>query len=88
MQFLFAPLIGNLSDRYGRRPVLLASVLTFAIDNLICAVAWSYAMLFVGRVLAGISGRVSPPPRPTLPMSEVISSVAKGCNSCGLTSSK
>lgn len=56
MQFLFAPLIGNLSDRFGRRPVLLASVLTFAIDNLICALAVSYWMLFVGRVLAGISG--------------------------------
>ena len=56
MQFLFAPLIGNLSDRFGRRPVLLASVLTFAVDNLICAVAWSYPMLFIGRVLAGISG--------------------------------
>jgi DHA1 family tetracycline resistance protein-like MFS transporter len=56
MQFLFAPLIGNLSDRFGRRPVLLASVFTFAIDNLICAVAWSYAILFAGRVLAGISG--------------------------------
>jgi len=56
MQFLFAPLVGNLSDRFGRRPVLLASVLTFAIDNLICALAVSYWMLFVGRVLAGISG--------------------------------
>ncbi|KQV38342.1 MULTISPECIES: TCR/Tet family MFS transporter [unclassified Rhizobium] len=56
MQFLFAPLIGNLSDRFGRRPVLLASVLTFAFDNLICALATSYGMLFVGRVLAGISG--------------------------------
>lgn len=56
MQFLFAPLIGNLSDRFGRRPVLLASVFTFAIDNLICAIAWSYPMLFIGRVLAGISG--------------------------------
>ncbi|MGH6859470.1 MAG: TCR/Tet family MFS transporter [Phyllobacterium sp.] len=56
MQFIFAPLIGNLSDRFGRRPVLLASVLTFAIDNLICALATSFAMLFVGRVLAGISG--------------------------------
>ena len=56
MQFLFAPLMGNLSDRFGRRPILLASVLTFAIDNLICALAWSYSMLFVGRVLAGISG--------------------------------
>ncbi|MBA8839338.1 TCR/Tet family MFS transporter [Ochrobactrum sp. RH2CCR150] len=56
MQFLFAPLIGNLSDRFGRRPVLLASILTFAIDNLICALATSFWMLFVGRVLAGISG--------------------------------
>lgn len=56
MQFLFAPLIGNLSDRFGRRPILLASVLTFAIDNLICALATSYWMLFVGRVLAGVSG--------------------------------
>jgi DHA1 family tetracycline resistance protein-like MFS transporter len=56
MQFLFAPLIGNLSDRFGRRPILLISVFTFALDNLICALATSYAMLFVGRVLAGISG--------------------------------
>jgi DHA1 family tetracycline resistance protein-like MFS transporter len=56
MQFFFAPLVGNLSDRLGRRPILLASVLTFSIDNLICAVAWSYPMLFIGRVLAGISG--------------------------------
>lgn len=56
MQFLFAPLIGNLSDRFGRRPVLLASVFTFAIDNLICALAGAYWVLFIGRVLAGISG--------------------------------
>ena len=56
MQFLFAPFIGNLSDRFGRRPVLLACIFTFAIDNLICALATSYWMLFVGRVLAGLSG--------------------------------
>lgn len=56
MQFLFAPLLGNLSDRFGRRPILLLSVLTFAIDNFICAVATSFWMLFVGRMLAGISG--------------------------------
>lgn len=56
MQFLFAPMVGNLSDRFGRRPVLLVSIITFAIDNLICAVAWSFSMLFIGRVLAGISG--------------------------------
>ncbi|MBL0371923.1 TCR/Tet family MFS transporter [Rhizobium sp. KVB221] len=56
MQFFFGTFIGNLSDRFGRRPVLLFSVLTFAIDNLICALAGSYWVLFVGRVLAGISG--------------------------------
>ena len=56
MQFLFAPLLGNLSDRFGRRPILLLSVLTFAVDNFICAIATGYWMLFVGRVLAGISG--------------------------------
>lgn len=56
MQFLFAPLLGNLSDRFGRRPILLLSVLTFAIDNFICAVATSFWMLFIGRALAGLSG--------------------------------
>lgn len=56
MQFLFGTFIGNLSDRFGRRPILLASVLSFAIDNLICAMAGSYWILFIGRVLAGISG--------------------------------
>lgn len=56
MQFLFAPLLGNLSDRFGRRPILLVAVFTFALDNLICAAATSFWMLFVGRVLAGISG--------------------------------
>ncbi|WP_299905422.1 TCR/Tet family MFS transporter [uncultured Paracoccus sp.] len=56
MQFLFAPVIGNLSDRFGRRPVLLISILTFAIDNLICAAATTLWMLYLGRALAGISG--------------------------------
>ncbi|RCL03210.1 MAG: Major transporter facilitator family protein [Candidatus Tokpelaia sp. JSC189] len=56
MQFIFAPLVGNLSDRFGRRPVLLVSILTFALDNLICALAASYWMLFAGRILAGVSG--------------------------------
>lgn len=56
MQFVFAPLLGNLSDRFGRRPILLVSVFTFALDNLICAAATSFWMLVVGRLLAGISG--------------------------------
>ena len=56
VQFLFAPLIGNLSDRYGRRPVLLFSLLGFGIDYLFLALAPSYGWLFVGRVVAGITG--------------------------------
>ncbi|MGE3832020.1 MAG: TCR/Tet family MFS transporter [Parvibaculaceae bacterium] len=56
MQFICAPLIGNLSDRYGRRPILLVSVFTFALDNLICALAPTLAWLYLGRILAGASG--------------------------------
>lgn len=56
MQFLFAPVIGNLSDRFGRRPVLLVSVATFGLDNLVCALAPTLPWLFVGRALSGLSG--------------------------------
>jgi len=55
-QFLFSPLVGNLSDRFGRRPVLLISLLGFAVDYLILAWAPTYGWLFVGRVIAGITG--------------------------------
>lgn len=55
-QFLFSPVIGNLSDRYGRRPVLLSSLLGFGIDYLILALAPAYGWLFIGRVIAGITG--------------------------------
>ncbi|MDF2191479.1 TCR/Tet family MFS transporter [Paraflavitalea sp. CAU 1676] len=55
-QFIFAPVIGNLSDRYGRRPVLLFSLLGFGIDYIILAIAPTYGWLFVGRVIAGITG--------------------------------
>lgn len=56
MQFLFAPVVGNLSDKYGRRPVLLFSLLGFGIDYIILAIAPSYGWLFIGRVIAGITG--------------------------------
>src|SRR5688572_16716246 len=55
-QFVFAPVIGNLSDKYGRRPVLLASLLGFGIDYIFLALAPTYGWLFVGRVIAGITG--------------------------------
>ncbi|WP_343674026.1 TCR/Tet family MFS transporter [Chitinophaga sp.] len=55
-QFLFAPVVGNLSDKYGRRPVLLLSLLGFGIDYIILAVAPGYGWLFVGRVIAGVTG--------------------------------
>jgi MFS transporter, DHA1 family, tetracycline resistance protein len=55
-QFLFAPVIGNLSDKYGRRPVLLSSLLGFGIDYLFLALAPTYGWLFVGRIIAGITG--------------------------------
>jgi DHA1 family tetracycline resistance protein-like MFS transporter len=55
-QFLFAPVIGNLSDKFGRRPVLLASLLGFGIDYLFLALAPTYSLLFIGRIIAGITG--------------------------------
>ena len=55
-QFLFAPVIGNLSDKYGRRPVLLCSLIGFGIDYLFLALAPSYGWLFLGRIIAGITG--------------------------------
>ncbi|OKS86362.1 TCR/Tet family MFS transporter [Mucilaginibacter polytrichastri] len=56
MQFLFAPVLGNLSDKYGRRPILLGSLLGFAIDYTFLAFAPTVWWLFVGRIIAGITG--------------------------------
>ncbi len=56
MQFLFAPVLGNLSDRFGRRPVLLGSLLGFGIDYMFMAFAPSIGWLFMGRSIAGITG--------------------------------
>lgn len=56
MQFVFAPVIGNLSDQYGRRPVLLFSLFGFGIDYLFLSVAPTITWLFVGRIIAGITG--------------------------------
>jgi DHA1 family tetracycline resistance protein-like MFS transporter len=56
MQFLFSPFMGNLSDRYGRRPVLLASLFGFGVDYAFLVFAPSVEWLFVGRLVAGIMG--------------------------------
>ncbi len=55
-QFLFSPIVGNLSDRFGRRPILLASMLGFSANYLILAFAPNYSWFFIGRVIAGITG--------------------------------
>ena len=55
-QFLCGPMIGNLSDAYGRRPVLLLSILGLGIDYLVTAFAPTVGWLFVGRLLAGLCG--------------------------------
>ncbi|KIT15516.1 TCR/Tet family MFS transporter [Jannaschia aquimarina] len=55
MQFLFSPTIGNLSDRFGRRPVLLLSLAVIAVDHVILALAQSIWVLLLGRIIAGIA---------------------------------
>ncbi|MBS0125226.1 TCR/Tet family MFS transporter [Thetidibacter halocola] len=55
MQFLFGPLVGALSDRYGRRPVILVSLAVLAADYVVMAVAGSIWLLLAGRVVGGIT---------------------------------
>jgi DHA1 family tetracycline resistance protein-like MFS transporter len=55
LQFLFAPVLGNLSDRYGRRSVLLISLFFYAVNYLIAGLATTLWVLFIGRILTGIT---------------------------------
>ncbi len=55
-QFVFAPIMGNLSDKFGRRPVLLLSMLAFAFDYLMLALSTNIYYLFLARIVAGITG--------------------------------
>jgi DHA1 family tetracycline resistance protein-like MFS transporter len=56
MQFVFSPVLGNLSDRFGRRPILLFSLLGLTFDYLMMAIAPFVWYLFIGRIIAGIAG--------------------------------
>lgn len=58
MQFVFSPVIGGLSDRFGRRVVMLGSLAAFGIDYLFMAMAPTLAWLFIGRAVAGVAGAV------------------------------
>src|SRR5690554_2077046 len=55
-QFFFASVLGNLSDRYGRRPVLLISLLGFCVNYILIGLAPTIFWLFAGRLVAGITG--------------------------------
>ncbi len=56
MQFFFSPILGGLSDQYGRRPIILGSLIGFCLDYLFLANAPNFYWLFVGRIIAGIMG--------------------------------
>jgi MFS transporter, DHA1 family, tetracycline resistance protein len=60
MQFLFAPVVGALSDHFGRRPVLLVSMAALSLDYLLMSVAPTIGWLFAGRAIAGIAGSTYP----------------------------
>jgi DHA1 family tetracycline resistance protein-like MFS transporter len=56
LQFFMAPVFGNLSDRFGRRPILLGSLFAFGVDFLVTGLATSMTWLFAGRAFAGLFG--------------------------------
>lgn len=56
MQFFFSPVLGRLSDRYGRRPILFMSLMGSAVGYFVLGIAGTLAMVFIGRILGGITG--------------------------------
>jgi len=56
MQFLFGPFLGNLSDRFGRRPVLIVSLVFMGLDYFLMAIAPTLLLLFIARIVSGITG--------------------------------
>src|ERR1700712_3190658 len=61
MQFFAGPVLGNLSDRFGRRPILMTSMLCFGVDYALMAWAPTLGWLFLGRAIAGAAGAVYGP---------------------------
>src|SRR5258708_1905201 len=61
-QFLFAPIWGRLSDRVGRRPIILVGLFGSAIGFTLFGLAGSLPLLFIGRIVAGVAGATIPPP--------------------------
>lgn len=55
MQFVFGPVLGNLSDAYGRRAILLVSLFVMALDYVVMALAGSIWLLLIGRIVGGIT---------------------------------
>jgi len=53
-QFLFSPIAGNLSDRYGRKPMIIIGLVLFALSNLLAAFASDLTLLFASRLIGGI----------------------------------
>jgi DHA1 family tetracycline resistance protein-like MFS transporter len=56
MQFIFAPILGKLSDRYGRRPILFLSLLGSAVGYFVIGFASTLVLVFVGRIIGGVTG--------------------------------
>jgi multidrug resistance protein len=83
MQFLFAPLWGRLSDRIGRRPVILAGLLGSAVSYLAFGLADTLAMLFAARILAGIAGANIPTAQAFIADSTTAENRAKGMGMIG-----
>ena len=60
MQFFFSPVLGVLSDRFGRRPVILLSNLGLGLDYIVMALSPTIGWLFVGRIISGITASSIP----------------------------
>jgi DHA1 family tetracycline resistance protein-like MFS transporter len=73
MQFFFSPIVGSLSDRFGRRPLVLLSNFGLGLDYLVMAWAPTLNWLFLGRIISGLTSSSIPRPWPIWPTSPRVS---------------